>query len=714
MKLFKQPLQGLLLLLVSLPALADDVTYSTIRDAAENSSDLSRQALVTIFGDLVTSPFTATDTTVIGSLFGILNGVICAIALFWFLTVTLKSIVKAGNAGKVFGSTRTAMAPLMSFVGFITLVPTSSGWSLSQLIMLWAASIMGVGSANLLTNKAVDMMDDGYSLVTQPVASSTRDAAQQIFEMNLCKYAINEQLSGFYDDAGSASTSEMSTTGSDGSYETSNGSAYCGTAKIPTTTRSSSWSVLFDSDVDTDAIVSAQKSALDTMQTTLDSAAQTFVSTYISKRDDDSGTLTDVETTIQNAATAYENTLNSALNQIDYEDTLQSSLSSNMKTYGWISLGAWYQTFATANAKTTDVGTSAPTVSGPTGLGEMGNTDLYQQVFTAYHTQLQNSSYTATLGTQTSKKDIETGRAKDPKSVFVGLFNSPMQQLTNLIATQNIGQVNDDSDQLNPLLQMKTIGDYTLDTVGSALTSYVAIQGVVAATGNNFVGRITNGLTGWKATVVAVMQALSPPFYFLLLILFSAGFSLSVLLPAIPFIYWMTGVLNWSVSVLVGCAAGPMWSATHLGTEEDRGSRAAYGYVFLIDMMLRPSLMVLAFFFAAVAIVAAGTILNLLFASALANAQIDSWTGLFAAVGWLFIYARICTTVATKVFSMLVVIPDYVIGFLGGREGASLFSGLTDSVSNIFVGVGRTVNPGNVPGMDAKERNTGDKDGFKG
>lgn len=180
MKLFKQPLQGLLLLLISLPALADDVTYSTIRDAAENSSDLSRQALVTIFGDVVTSPFTSTDTTVIGSLFGILNGVICAIALFWFLTVTLKSIVKAGNAGKVFGSTRTAMAPLMSFVGFITLVPTTSGWSLSQLVMLWAASIMGVGGANLLTNKAVDMMDDGYSLVTQPVASSTRDAAQQI------------------------------------------------------------------------------------------------------------------------------------------------------------------------------------------------------------------------------------------------------------------------------------------------------------------------------------------------------------------------------------------------------------------------------------------------------------------------------------------------------------------------------------------------------
>lgn len=152
-----------LLLGVSLPALADDVTYSSITSAAQNTSDLSRQALVTIFGDVVTSPFSTTDTTVIGSLFGILNGVLCAVALFWFLTVTLKGIVKSGSEGKVFGNARTMLAPVMSFLGFISLVPTASGWSISQLVMLWAASIMGVGSANLLTDKAVDMMSDGYS-----------------------------------------------------------------------------------------------------------------------------------------------------------------------------------------------------------------------------------------------------------------------------------------------------------------------------------------------------------------------------------------------------------------------------------------------------------------------------------------------------------------------------------------------------------------------
>ncbi|MBL1742199.1 conjugal transfer protein TraY, partial [Klebsiella pneumoniae] len=99
------------------------------------------------------------------------------------------------------------------------------------------------------------------------------------------------------------------------------------------------------------------------------------------------------------------------------------------------------------------------------------------------------------------------------------------QKLTNYIATKNIGQTDNSSEQVNPLLKMKAIGDYTLDTVGTALTAYVTIQGSIAWSGNNIVGRITNGLTGWKATVAAVVQALSPPFYFLLLILFSAGFS---------------------------------------------------------------------------------------------------------------------------------------------------------------------------------------------
>lgn len=86
------------------------------------------------------------------------------------------------------------------------------------------------------------------------------------------------------------------------------------------------------------------------------------------------------------------------------------------------------------------------------------------------------------------------------------------------------------------------------------------------------------------------------PNIFLVVPVVLCGFSLSIYLPFIPFIFWMTGIGNWIVSVLIGCTAGPLWAATHLGTSEDRGSRAAYGYIYLIDSMIRPPLMVFGFF----------------------------------------------------------------------------------------------------------------------
>ncbi|MCV5605074.1 hypothetical protein OFN09_34125, partial [Escherichia coli] len=79
--------------------------------------------------------------------------------------------------------------------------------------------------------------------------------------------------------------------------------------------------------------------------------------------------------------------------------------------------------------------------------------------------------------------------------------------------------------------------------------------------------------------------------------------------------------------------------ATHLGTSQDRGSRAAYGYIYLIDSMIRPPSMVFGFFFASVAIIAIGTILNFLFGAALTNVQISSFTGIFSLAGFLLLYA---------------------------------------------------------------------------
>ncbi|MDE9567200.1 DotA/TraY family protein, partial [Xenorhabdus bovienii] len=91
------------------------------------------------------------------------------------------------------------------------------------------------------------------------------------------------------------------------------------------------------------------------------------------------------------------------------------------------------------------------------------------------------------------------------------------------------------------------------------------------------------------------------------------GFSLSIYLPFIPFIYWIAAFANWIVSVLVGATGGSLWSATHIGVGDEGGHRSSYGYIFLIDVMIRPMLMVFGFVFASTAIVAIGTFLHIMF-----------------------------------------------------------------------------------------------------
>ncbi|WP_149543164.1 DotA/TraY family protein, partial [Serratia marcescens] len=212
-----------------------------------------------------------------------------------------------------------------------------------------------------------------------------------------------------------------------------------------------------------------------------------------------------------------------------------------------------------------------------------------------------------------------------------------------------------------------------------------------------------NAVSGAGFIAKSVIGAIAPIVYFILFILISIGFSLSIFLPFIPLIYWITACTSWLGSVLIGTTAGSLWAATHIGTEDDKGSRANYGYIFLIDAAIRPSLMVFGFFFASLVVVAIGTLLNILILPALANVQADSITGLASIIGILMIYARICTTLVSSAFSLQVYLPDYVIAWLGGREAAQMMKGAVESARNMFAGFGGKAS--HAPGIKKMDQN---------
>ncbi|ECI0980279.1 conjugal transfer protein [Salmonella enterica subsp. enterica serovar Newport] len=684
------------------------VSFDSIEAAAKRSTDLSRQLLVMIFGDVVTNPL-STDATMVGQLFFIFNGIVFALAVIWFLMISLKHITRAGHTGKVFGSGATPMSVVTTVAGFLFLVPTVSGWSLAQLVFLWAVSVMGIGSANLMTDRIADLMKQGYSLVMQPVAPQTVSSARAIYEMNLCMYATNAGLNSMYSQYGKSETPLMAIKPVTDGFEITNGSASCGSARLPASGKNSLTGWLFSPDVNTDAIETAQRSAMNQMQNTLSKDASAFVTALLNRQKNGSGTLPDAETAIQKAARTYEDTINKVANAQGKGDELATAMTEQLKQRGWLSLGAWYQTFATANQKVNDAVTLKPVISGQSAVGDIGVSGTLSDVMTAYRSQLQNSTYTPPLGTQTAK-DSQATNAEDPVSYLISITNKPMLNITNTIATANIGSDQVNSNQMNPLLKMKAVGDITLGSTEVIYTVFSAAKILSDGVSNNFVLNLLS--LGLVKLFPALISAVTPPILFLCLVLLGVGFSLSIYLPMIPFIFWIAAAANWIVSVLVGATGGSLWAATHIGAEEDKGSRSAYGYIFLIDAQIRPMLMVLGFAFASLVIVAIGTLLNMLFAPVILNAQSNSFTGLVSMVGFLMVYARVCTTSVTRVFALQVTMPDYVISWLGGREAASILGGLAESAKSIFAGFSHGLQ--RTPGVQykSKENNDQNSDGI--
>ncbi|ELD7259727.1 DotA/TraY family protein, partial [Salmonella enterica] len=677
----------------SLPAMAS-VTYQDIVSAATNPDDLSRQALVTIFGDVVTNPLSTSAPTLIGSMFGAFNSIIAVLAVVWFMFIGIRHVVRSGHQGQVFSTGRDIVGTLSVVAGFLMIVPTGNGWSIAQLIMLWGASIMGVGSANVMVQLAADNIANGYSMTVQPVQASTRTAARGIFEMELCKYAVNAGLNDFNQTAKSSTslmTESAKTASGNYTVTVSNGSGICGSASLSVegngTTDQSTIGKFFNpfSKNEYSGVISAQRAAMDNMISDMDNAASEFVTTFLEKRNSGNGTLPDIETRIQRAADEYERAVQKSLPIDNGEQSRKEALKSYLTTYGWVTLGAWYQTFATANQRLAELADRAPAVTSMSSLGEVGDTDLFSAVMGAYKTQLQNSTYTPTIGTITTQDESNAANSTDPQSVVMKSIAPTILKWTNQAATEWSG-TGTTSNQVNPLIKMKNIGDYTLGTTEILWTGYTTVRVLATMGDNSIFGKAVNLFSGLPKGFVALLDAAAPPIYFLLFLLFCAGFSLSIYLPFIPFIFWMTGIGNWIVSVLIGCTAGPLWAATHLGTSEDRGSRAAYGYIYLIDSMIRPPLMVFGFFFASVAIIAVGTILNSLFGAALVNVQVKSLTGIFSLAGFLLIYARMCTTSVAAIFALQAYLPDHVINFLGGRDGVNTLGNLTSSVKDIFAG----------------------------
>lgn len=695
----KPAMAGIFSAIATMPAFAADMGIDAIQEAAKRPGDLSRQMLHTVFGEVVNNPFSPAGDGLLNNVFFTVNEVIAILALVYLAIIGVKKIHQTGQLGSfVEHDTNGAYNIIKTTFGWLLLVPTVVGWSVAQLLFLWAGSIIGVGSANIIAEKTADELASGKAIYITPVMPEMASVAKTMFEMNLCALGVNQgvaQMEASGQHYESTTMMQYHTNSSEYAISIDNGSAVCGTVKLPK--RPTGWTSIFSSGY-ADTVYSAQQQATDALMAKMKTSAEEFNTAYMQKMRNGEGPLPDVETAIQTAARDYQQKVQQAADTAAGDSQMLQKMTTDIKEKGWLYLGAYYHTIATANTEVRDVANLKPVVSGISSDGEMGATDYYSALFGAYHSQLKNSTYTPPLGTSADalaqnidqKSLQEAAGSGDASSLLSKIFNF---NVTSWLATSNYGTGDGYSDVTNPLLKMKAIGDYTMGTAEMGLAAWTALKVALSvADGNSLVGvaaGLVNKLTGLKDAIQGVVGSISPIVYLLLFTLFGIGFTLSIWLPFVPFIFWFVAMADWLVTLLTGVVASSLWAATHINVGQSNDDRSTYGYIFLIDVMIRPMLMVLGFIFASLAIMALGTALNMMFKMAMENVQADSLTGIFSSVGILMVYARITTGMVARVFALPARMPNYVISWIGNKANDSILGDMQNHVHDIFAAFGR-------------------------
>lgn len=665
--------------------------------------DKSRYILKTLLGAFGNNPFTVgAATSLLGMLFFIFNAVLFVIGGAYIGYNVIVAVAVSAQDGEVLGKRMSGLwIPIRLSLGVFGMIPVFVGFSLSQAVMM-SMAILGVGMANLLVTEAISAADKFSAAIPPPgiatsAASSSIDAkvGNTLFLMHVCSLASED----YSKVAGSNRTRKYQASvviDNYGGLVTTGGRFDCGSIVLNNrmnSLRSNSDTLAMlhmggfrISSVNYDSINSvaqnifdARKSGLAGLNTDIKTAASEW---YLLAKD---GVFTDyplaaINTAIYNAASAESTKITSAMTSgaDGRVAAFTATALDNMKQGGWMGIGAWYATFAEANAALQTAAMSSGIETIPPNVNNANLPITIQNALQMLSIQKKKAEETCALGMVNINA---TGNC------------SPAQNSLNWVLESFIGNTGG-TGMINPIIACKNIGDYLLSAVGLAAGIYTAKElaefaksltptglalGAAEAVGGGAAKKVFGDLltkTGGFATS-------------LLLAAFFMGLIYAVYIPFIPFLTWFSALVSYFASVIEGLVAAQVWAFSHLNTEgEGMGQQANRGYLYILNMLLRPGLMVLGFFIASALLSILGTFFFQEFATALANVQGDTMTGVFIMMGVVAIVMITMVALIQSIFNLVYELPDRVIAWFGhgmearmGREMDQKIEGKTEQAS---------------------------------
>lgn len=706
--------------------------------SATGSNDWSMRFWQSLLGDFAKSPFTqlGQPTTLLGSMLFWFTGAIAAVSLFWLGYSILTGIVGTAHDGEALGKRiNSAWFPIRAVTGLSGVLPIAGGFTLFQALLMWLAAL-GIGLANFLyaetvKNPNMTQLVGTGALSASPAISRSEleNAIKGMMRGHVCMLA-HSRLGAEFRELGlpMPAWTDMMARGDatpDGMiihYGYRANPDACGAVSVRME-RSRGDSVTTDiraplsyrvASVDYNGIRRSVSDGLAQKLLAGDRIMAQAATMYMSAIDawfkaggQDQFVWVDSDV-IEKSGLAFRSDVKTLIDSSIKTggSSITEEAKRNMLSMGWVGAGAFYSTFAEANAALADAVSGAKfsvKLPGQIASGPAEEMDRLEAVFSRVDSMKGETAQDNGDAVAWAMK--ETCASVPGAGGLIGTATgncSIGQQVVKALVNGTLGD-SGGAGLVNPIIGMKNVGDYVM-SVGSVLISAqftwavekaakltkwassaaataagaVGLSGVAAAAGN--VSQMSAGAETVAAHAVPIGWTLM-----------LVGAFLGIYLPMLPFIAWIGAVLSYAASFLEGFIAMPLHAMSHLHAEgEGLGSNTSRGYLFMLNTFARPPLMVISFFIASALVIGVGTLATQLFIPAVASVQGNSVTGLFSIGAYLFIYFILMSSIVQKSFELVEVIPDQVIGYLGaGDVRSTLGHGVEKAVQAVFGRVGQ-------------------------
>ncbi len=217
------------------------------------------------------------------------------------------------------------------------------------------------------------------------------------------------------------------------------------------------------------------------------------------------------------------------------------------------------------------------------------------------------------------------------------------------------------------------------------------------------------------ASLLPALGAVAPAFFAFASMLIIPGVMLFYLLPMLPFLNFLTGIITWMVSLLQAVVAIPIIAIAHLTPSgEGLPSASARGaYTMMLQIFLRPVMMIFGLIAGIMVSYIGIWMVNDGYASILKTIAFAGGNFASLLVGLVsvpMVYMIICMQVINRSFTLIHVLPDKVTRWLAG--------GNVEQLGSEMAGAEKDAKSTAQGGMDSRAKGMGDsskafKDGAK-